>query len=476
MRHNRTKFPPDYVRRVNDFLEYQWTSGATIDAGAIMKDLPPPLQLELRMCLNRKIIDTQPLFWELGPELMMVLITALKSTITTPNETLIREGDASDLLFFLVHGECVAYVEGSPDNAIRARRKRKARASAEAREIAEARQARARHLDLTGGVFAGKGLNREAASLSHALRGGGDASRRESETSWTHPRRASVPPSDDVDRPPRRSSTFRGLVSVLESFRGFQLQARAFSDASLRRVGISRDDGDDDGDSGSAEYVVLLSVLKIGAVIGEIGLLATDNLRTASVLTTSHCELYSLDADTFDHIRSRAAEWDAVLHQSSAQRRIWSTKMMGLVRGDSEHAAESFVAKRRTTASRLVGPTRAVATTTIPKRDGQSDWDHLKQQKITPALESAKTSLELVRNSSSKTLESMVRAKRISASRFGLASGDADAGGDPKAGEDLAAAVSAALETGNTEDRYRVAHADAAGEAVSERQIPRRSP
>jgi hypothetical protein len=52
--------------------------------------MPPPLQLEMRMCLNRKIIDTQPLFWELGPKLMMVLVTALKAHITSPIETIMR--------------------------------------------------------------------------------------------------------------------------------------------------------------------------------------------------------------------------------------------------------------------------------------------------------------------------------------------------------------------------------------------------
>ncbi|KAK7250186.1 voltage-gated potassium channel [Aureococcus anophagefferens] len=281
----------------------------------------PPETLEMRMCLNRKIIDTQPLFWELGPKLMMVLVTALKAHITTPNETILREGDHGDLLFFL-----------SNDG----------------------------------------------------------------------------PAADDGDR--RDGVARKTLMRTMTDTVKFVLRSRSFKNQSLDRVGVvhgdayvaeeARDDGG--GDDDDYQHVILLSVLKIGAVIGEIALLSEDEKRTASVLTTQHCELYSLDAENFNFIRSSHAEWHEILVHSAEQRVTWSKQMKALVNDDVspddaaavEHA-NNFLAKRRATASRVVAPFHATSTTI--KRDGQSHWDYMKQTKVAPTLSAAG---DMLRNSS----------------------------------------------------------------------------
>ena len=188
------------------------------------------------------------------------------------------------------------------------------------------------------------------------------------------------------------------------------MRSRSFKNQSLDRVGVvhgdayvaeeARDDGGDDDDD--YQHVILLSVLKIGAVIGEIALLSEDEKRTASVLTTQHCELYSLDAENFNFIRSSHAEWHEILVHSAEQRVTWSKQMKALVNDDVspddaaavEHA-NNFLAKRRATASRVVAPFHATSTTI--KRDGQSHWDYMKQTKVAPTLSAAG---DMLRNSS----------------------------------------------------------------------------
>lgn len=403
-----------------------------------MRDMPPPLQLEMRMCLNRKIIDTQPLFWELGPKLMMVLVTALKAHITTPNETILREGDHGDLLFFLVHGEALAYCDGDEGD----RKKALLRA-------AKARVARRRLLAAKGGVIAGKPLAREAALLHEVLRRNTNGVRGAEDEHFAPPRArgprattinglgrrvdaggprgGSAPPgssppagwrrqlqssdgpaADDGDR--RDGVARKTLMRTMTDTVKFVLRSRSFKNQSLDRVGVvhgdayvaeeARDDGG--GDDDDYQHVILLSVLKIGAVIGEIALLSEDEKRTASVLTTQHCELYSLDAENFNFIRSSHAEWHEILVHSAEQRVTWSKQMKALVNDDVspddaaavEHA-NNFLAKRRATASRVVAPFHATSTTI--KRDGQSHWDYMKQTKVAPTLSAAG---DMLRNSS----------------------------------------------------------------------------
>ncbi|EGB04645.1 hypothetical protein AURANDRAFT_67044 [Aureococcus anophagefferens] len=431
-------FPPETVRRANDFLDYQWATGTTVDGAEVMRDMPPPLQLEMRMCLNRKIIDTQPLFWELGPKLMMVLVTALKAHITTPNETILREGDHGDLLFFLVHGEALAYCDGDEGD----RKKALLRA-------AKARVARRRLLAAKGGVIAGKPLAREAALLHEVLRRNTNGVRGAEDEHFAPPpargprattinglgrrvdagglRGGSGPPgssppagwrrqlqssdgpaADDGDR--RDGVARKTLMRTMTDTVKFVLRSRSFKNQSLDRVGVvhgdayvaeeARDDGG--GDDDDYQHVILLSVLKIGAVIGEIALLSEDEKRTASVLTTQHCELYSLDAENFNFIRSSHAEWHEILVHSAEQRVTWSKQMKALVNDDVspddaaavEHA-NNFLAKRRATASRVVAPFHATSTTI--KRDGQSHWDYMKQTKVAPTLSAAG---DMLRNSS----------------------------------------------------------------------------
>ncbi|KAH8067727.1 voltage-gated potassium channel [Aureococcus anophagefferens] len=321
--------------------------------------------------------------------------------ITTPNETILREGDHGDLLFFLVHGEALAYCDGDEGD----RKKALLRA-------AKARVARRRLLAAKGGVIAGKPLAREAALLHEVLRRNtaasaaprtstsrrrplaGPARRRStaSAAAWAAARGSGPPGSsppagwrrqlqssdgpaaDDGDR--RDGVARKTLMRTMTDTVKFVLRSRSFKNQSLDRVGVvhgdayvaeeARDDGGGDDDD---QHVILLSVLKIGAVIGEIALLSEDEKRTASVLTTQHCELYSLDAENFNFISSHAVARDPCTARSSV---TWSKQMKALVNDD-------------------VSPDDAAA------RDGQSHWDYMKQTKVAPTLSAAG---DMLRNSS----------------------------------------------------------------------------
>ena len=408
-------FPAEYIRRVNDFLDYQWSTGAAVDVSEVMKDLPPPLQLEMRMCLNRKIIDTQPLFWELGPRLMMVLVTALEATITTPSETLIREGDKGETLFFLVHGECLAYCQGRPGDFERARDSLKAKQSAEL----AARVMKRRLVARRGSVFAGQDLTHEADKLQRVLK----RDRRDSTTARRSVHR------ELANQKPRANK----MMQFMDRLK-FKLAGKDFIDSTLLKVGMSRpelhhdhDDDEDRGDSdGSAdadyvekmsEHVVLLNVLKIGAVIGEIALLSEDGKRTASVITTQHCELYSLHDESFNYICEHASEWHKILISSAEQRMAWSNEMKALVAGDVIETGiedpSAFLAKRRTTASRIIGPFQR--SDQVIKRDNQSHWDYMVQQKVVPKLEAVRGSgRKIIQTAQGSSYRASDRLKRVS--------------------------------------------------------------
>ena len=263
----------------------------------------------------------------------------------------------------------------------------------------------------------------------------------------------------------------------------FVLRARSFKGNSLNKVGIvhgehyveEEDDdaaaADDDGDE--YEHVILLSVLKIGAVIGEIALLSQEEKRTASVLTTQHCELYSLDEDNFNYIRNAHAEWHDILINSAEQRMVWTKQMKALVQNDdirpedlSAIQANNFLGKRRGTAARVVAPfhhgNQAV------KRDGQTHWDYMIQRKMEPTVRVAKEIGRIGRTSSqfievglerikrtSKQAEERIRSLRRSKTRDGTASARASAdppGGEAKAGGGEPPPVVAGCRRGSTRD------------------------
>jgi hypothetical protein len=57
------RVPDDLQKRIRAYYDYMWSSHQSLNEnGGVMTDLHPSLQLELHICLNRKLIENVPMF------------------------------------------------------------------------------------------------------------------------------------------------------------------------------------------------------------------------------------------------------------------------------------------------------------------------------------------------------------------------------------------------------------------------------
>ena len=108
------KLPGTLRKRVNDYYEYMWTCHAELSAKGLVDELPEPLQVEIRTLIKSRLIDSQPLFLHLEPDLMLRLVDALVSFVAIPHQQIVSEGEVGTRMYFLVSGEAIVYCARPP--------------------------------------------------------------------------------------------------------------------------------------------------------------------------------------------------------------------------------------------------------------------------------------------------------------------------------------------------------------------------
>lgn len=96
--------PPTLQQRVQDYFAYLWEAQKGGDSQQILAPLPKSLQVELTLQLNRRIIETVPMFEGASDAFVRDLVSHLQAKIYTPGDFVVSYGEMGGEMFFIHRG------------------------------------------------------------------------------------------------------------------------------------------------------------------------------------------------------------------------------------------------------------------------------------------------------------------------------------------------------------------------------------
>lgn len=103
MRMHRT--PLDLRLKIRNYYHYMWTQKKGYKDDTLLEGLPPKIQSELYMHVNRPMIEKVPFLRGADPELLGDLMSELVPRIFVPGEKIFRVDDPGDELYFIQSGD-----------------------------------------------------------------------------------------------------------------------------------------------------------------------------------------------------------------------------------------------------------------------------------------------------------------------------------------------------------------------------------
>ena len=95
---------PELQHRVQDYFGYLWEAQKGGDSDEILSSLPKSLQVELSLQLNRRIIETVPMFEGASNAFVRDLVSNLKACVFTPGDYVVTYGEMGAEMFFIHRG------------------------------------------------------------------------------------------------------------------------------------------------------------------------------------------------------------------------------------------------------------------------------------------------------------------------------------------------------------------------------------
>ncbi len=105
------RLPPNLRTKVREYYALRYTEGKIFNEEAIMKDLSPALQKEIKIYTSRELFLKVPFFRESGSGFISSLAVCLVQMVAFENDILIEEGTTGDNMFFVSKGEVEIFVE-----------------------------------------------------------------------------------------------------------------------------------------------------------------------------------------------------------------------------------------------------------------------------------------------------------------------------------------------------------------------------
>lgn len=99
------EIPKDLQRRVRSYYDYSWARTKDLDEGAILKDLPSALRVEISLYLHREVLAKVPIFQGAEQGFLNALVMMLKPVIAAPGDHIIRFGDVGKEMYFISRGK-----------------------------------------------------------------------------------------------------------------------------------------------------------------------------------------------------------------------------------------------------------------------------------------------------------------------------------------------------------------------------------
>mmetsp|Transcript_20912 Transcript_20912/g.50145 ORF Transcript_20912/g.50145 Transcript_20912/m.50145 type:complete len:246 (+) Transcript_20912:1569-2306(+) len=102
MRHR--KIPGHLQLRVEEYLDYLWTTQKGLDEINILGVLPRTLRLQLSLFCNSRIVPTVPLFNGVSSNVCAAIVSQLQPRVFVPDDRIVRKGDWGDEMFLIYRG------------------------------------------------------------------------------------------------------------------------------------------------------------------------------------------------------------------------------------------------------------------------------------------------------------------------------------------------------------------------------------
>jgi voltage-gated potassium channel len=99
------RVPPALQERVYDYYAYLWETRNSSSPAAVLDELPHSLALEVRLFLNRGILQKVDLFRSADEMFIREVVLKLRPEIFLPGDFIIRQGAMGDCMYFLSTGE-----------------------------------------------------------------------------------------------------------------------------------------------------------------------------------------------------------------------------------------------------------------------------------------------------------------------------------------------------------------------------------
>jgi len=104
------RVPLKLYSKILSYYSYLWEIGQSSHSETLFKELPDKLKLELIVTLNKKLIESVPLFTTFSPAGVIMVVKRLRPSIVLPFELIIKEGERADSMFFLNRGTVRCYI------------------------------------------------------------------------------------------------------------------------------------------------------------------------------------------------------------------------------------------------------------------------------------------------------------------------------------------------------------------------------
>jgi hypothetical protein len=103
--------PDALCSRVLDYYDHLWMRNKAFNENEIFDELPQGLRIQIALHLNKEILRRVPFFQGLDQGAINSLVTKLRPQIACPGETVVRQGEMGQEMYFLSSGEVEVLTE-----------------------------------------------------------------------------------------------------------------------------------------------------------------------------------------------------------------------------------------------------------------------------------------------------------------------------------------------------------------------------
>ena len=93
---------PKLRDQIQDYYEFTFNNHTAAQAGAIFKNLPPILDVQLQMALKEKLVYQNSIFQRCTYKTTVALVRRLRHCVAIPNEIVLSTSGVADKMFFVL--------------------------------------------------------------------------------------------------------------------------------------------------------------------------------------------------------------------------------------------------------------------------------------------------------------------------------------------------------------------------------------